>query len=417
MGWTPDSSRAFILNRGESLIVNEVRVEKWVYGGDALARLDGVVVLAPYLLPGERALVKAKPVKSGLMKGETVELIEPSPDRVDPRCPYFRRCGGCHYQHAAYPAQLERKVEILRESLARIGRVEAPGEIRVIASEPWGYRNRIQLHFDGERFGFHAAGSHRVVAVEGCPIASPRLNDAMRALNRMARDRRFPRFLRSLELFTNETEVQVNVLDAGTRRLAKGFFRWCAETMPGATEPALDYRAAGETFRVSHKSFFQVNRFLVDALVEAVCGELGGQRALDLYAGVGLFALPLARRFEQVTAVEASKSAAADLTANAHRAGLGIEVHRAATEAWLTTVTGVPNVCVADPPRSGLGKKVVEQLLRLRPERLVLVSCDPATLARDLQGLCAAYGIERMAMADLFPQTSHIETITHLVLR
>jgi 23S rRNA (uracil1939-C5)-methyltransferase len=374
-------------------------------------------VLAPYLLPGERALVKARPAKTGLLRGDVINLIEPSPHRVDPGCPYFQRCGGCHYQHASYQAQLYGKVEILRDSLTRIGRVEPPDEIRVIAAQPWRYRNRIQLHFDGDRFGFHAAGSHRLVAIGGCPVASPRLNEAIAALNRMARSRRFPSFLRSLELFTNESEVQLNVLDSGMRRLARGFFQWCAESLPGATEPALDYKAAGETFRVSHKSFFQVNRYLVDSLVDAVCSELTGRRALDLYAGVGLFALPLARRFEQVKAVEASNSAVADLTYNASRAGLRIEVHRAATEAWLAGETAPPNVCIADPPRSGLGSKVVEQLLRLRPERLVVVSCDPATLARDLQGLCAAYSIERMAMADLFPQTSHIETIAHLMLR
>jgi 23S rRNA (uracil1939-C5)-methyltransferase len=406
-----------MLSRGESLIVNEVRIEKWVYGGDALARLDGVVVLAPYLLPGERARIRTKPVRTGLLRGEAVELLEPSAERVEPRCPYFGDCGGCHYQHASYESQLRHKVEILRESLARIGRVEAPGDIDVIAAEPWGYRNRIQIHFDGGRAGFRQAGSHRVVSVEQCPVASPRLNETLATLRRMTRDRRFPEFLRTLELFANEAEVQLNVLNSGPRRLARGFFAWCAEEIPGAMQPAIDYGAAGETFRVSHKSFFQVNRFLVDQLVETVCRDASGGTALDLYAGVGLFSIPLARRFEAVAAVETAGSAVADLEHNAQRAGVAVPVHRKAVEEFLPTLSGPPDFCVADPPRSGLGRKVVEQLLRIRPPWLVVVSCDPATLARDLHGLQAVYEIRRLAMADLFPQTSHIEAIVELRLR
>ena len=209
----------------------------------------------------------------------------------------------------------------------------------------------------------------------------------------------------------------MNVLDSGPRRLARSFFDWCAEFLPGAAEPFLEYAAAGFAFRVGHRSFFQVNRFVIDRLVEAALENSSGRRALDLYAGVGLFSLPLARRFEQVTAVESVKGAAADLHCNAEKAGLQIDIRCRSSEDFLHTLSESYDFCVADPPRSGLGKTVVERLVNLRIPRLTLVSCDPATLARDLAALLAVYEIKGMLLVDLFPQTAHLETITRLGLR
>ena len=394
-----------------------MRFEKWVYGGDALARHEGVVVLAPYALPGERARISAGPIRSGLLRASVLEVLEPAAERTSPLCPHFALCGGCQYQHAAYDHQLRLKVEILREVLRRIGKFDAPEHIEVIAGEPWHYRNRVQLHIGGRRLGFHAAGSHDVVTVQSCPVASPLLNQAIAGFRERLGHRRFPQFLRSLELFTNEETVQLNVLDSGPQRVARSFFDWCAEFLPGAAEPFLDYPAAGFSFRVGHKSFFQVNRFLIDRLVEAVLENASGRRALDLYAGVGLFTLPLARRFESVTAVESVKGAVADLDCNAGRAGVQIDIRRQKAEDFLHSPRESYELCVADPPRSGLGKSVAQRLAGLRIPRLVLVSCDPATLARDLSGLLAAYEIEGTHLVDLFPQASHIETISRLRLR
>ena len=402
---------------GELSIVNEVLFEKWVYGGDALARHEGVVVLAPYALPGERARVSAGPIRSGLLRASILDVLEPAAERTPPACPHFTRCGGCHYQHAAYEHQLRLKVEILREVLRRIGKFDGPERIEVIAGEPYHYRNRIQLHIGGRRLGFHAAGSHDVVSVQSCPVASPRLNQAIAGFRERLGHRRFPQFLRSLEIFTNEETVQLNVLDAGPRRIARPFFDWCAEFLPGAAEPFLDYSAAGFAFRVGHKSFFQVNRFLVDRLVEAVLENASGRRALDLYAGVGLFTLPLGPRFEQVTAVESVKGAVADLDCNARRAGVRIDIRCQRAEDFLHALPEPYDWCIADPPRSGLGRAVSQRLVGLRIPRLVLVSCDPSTLARDLSDLIGIYEIESIQLIDLFPQTSHIETITRLRLR
>lgn len=386
-----------------------------MFGGDGLARLDGRVVLTPLVLPGELVRIGAVSEKPQLIRARVLEVVEPSPERVQPRCPYFGRCGGCHYQHAAEGYQAVQKIEIVRETLRRAAKVEPPGQIELIAGPGWEYRNRVQLHFDRGWIGFHEAGSHEVVGVEQCAVASPALNGAIRSLRAMMRDRRWPKFLRALELFTNENEYQVNVLDSGTQHLSRGFFEWCAEQLPGAMSSSLDYPAAGTVFRVSHKSFFQVNRFLLDQLVESGIVTDGGT-ALDLYAGVGLFSIPLARRFASLTAVESVASAVTDLEFNARRAGVNITAVQSTAEAYLARAGEAPDFVLADPPRAGLGKQVVTELLRLQPQRIHIVSCDPSTLARDLASLLVGgYRISTMTLIDLFPQTSHIETITGLV--
>ncbi len=396
--------------------VREATVEKWVYGGRGLARVDGQAWLIPFVLPGETVRAEAGRRRPGLVEARLLEVRAPSPERRDPPCPYFQRCGGCHYQHARYEYQVAQKREVLREALRRLGKVEAPDQIETAAAPPWEYRNRVQLHLAGGEIGFLETGSNRVCPVEHCPVAHPELNRALGALRRMARDSRFPRFLKSLELFTNGTEVQVNALETA-RPLARRFFEWCAGSIPGAAAGTLDYAVSDRVFRVGHRSFFQVNCFLIEELARrAVEGESGGT-ALDLYAGVGLFSLALAGRFDSVTAVESGAGAAGDLAFNASRAGLEVRVERSTVEAYLEGLAQPPDFVLADPPRAGLGKTVVRELNRLRPPRVTVVACDPATLARDLGGLAAGgYRLERLTLVDLFPQTFHLETIARLRL-
>ncbi len=369
----------------------------------------------PYALPGELARVRAVNEKPALVRGTVESIVEPSPHRVEPKCTRFGACGGCQYQHAADDWQPRAKVEILREVLTRVGKFEPPAEIELITGPAWEYRNRVQLHFEKGRMGFHAAGSNRLVVGVECPVSSPRLNSAMAALAKMTRDRRWPDFVKVIELFTNGVEVQLNVLDSGPRHVNRGFFEWCDSQIPGSLAPALDYQACGFVFRVSHKSFFQVNRFLIDKLVEAVIGDAEGGRAIDLYAGAGLMSLPLANRFKQVSAVEVVGSAASDLEFNAERSGQNVVCVKSAAEDFLESANIQPEFIVADPPRSGLGAKAVEHLVRLAAPKLHIASCDPATLARDLAGLLkGGYRIGSMVLVDLFPQTSHIETVVRL---
>lgn len=394
----------------------ELTVEKLVYGGQGLARLDGRVVLVPFVLPGERVRVRLETEKPGRIEASLVEALEPAAGRTDPPCPFFYRCGGCQYQHAVYDVQVEQKRAILREVIERIAKIEPPG-IGAVPSPPWEYRNRSQFHLDGGQIGYFGFGTHRLIDVDHCPISSPKINETLAALRDMMRDQRFPRFLRSIELFTNETEVQVNVLESA-QPVARRFFEWCAERIPGFAPAAIEYPAGEFVHRVRRRSFFQVNRFLIEEMVRRALEGVEGAAALDLYAGVGLFSLPLARRFGQVTAVETSGSAAGDLDFNARRAGLAIEVRQERAEEYLLSLDGAPDFVLADPPRAGLGKHVVRELLRLRPPLVTIVSCDPATLARDLGMFSAGgYAIEQLTLMDLFPQTFHIETVARLRAR
>ncbi len=396
--------------------LREVSIEKWVYGGRGLARLDGRALLVPFVLPSEVVRVEVERERRGLFEARLREVVSPSPERTAPPCPYFARCGGCHYQHASYAYQVAQKREVLREALRRVGKLEAPAEIEAVTASAWEYRNRVQFHLAGGEIGYLEAGSNRFCPVAHCPVASPEIHKALSALREMIRDERFPRFLRAIELFANGSEVQLNALETN-RPVARRFFDWCAESIPGAAVGALDYGAAGQIYRVSHKSFFQVNRFLIDRLVELALEDAEGATAMDLYAGVGLFSLALARRFRSVTAVESGASAAGDLEFNAARASLAVRAERSTVEMYLEQLPRPPDFMLADPPRAGLGKTVVRQLLRLRPPRLTIISCDPATLARDLGHLTAAgYRLERLVLVDLFPETYHIETLTHLRL-
>ena len=390
----------------------EATVEKLVYGGDGLARLEGRVVLTPFVLPGERIRVQTWREQPGLVRARTLEVLEPAPERVAAPCPVFGRCGGCHYQHASYEYQLAAKRAILIDQLRRLGKIEPPEQIVVVAGEPWGYRNRAQLHIEGRRIGYREAGSHNLCETGQCPIASPRINEAIRALAGMLRDSRWPRFVRSLEIFTDEQQVQLNVLDTD-QPIAKRFFDWCAEQIPGLVQGALDYQGR---FRVSRHSFFQVNRFLLDRLVEVTLEGAEGETALDSYAGVGLFSLALARVFKQVTAVESGSGAVRDLAFNAERTGLtNLRAEQQKAEEHLQELERPPDFMLLDPPRAGLGKAVVRRLAELRPRQVTIVSCDPATLARDLAGLTASgYGVEEMTLVDLFPQTFHLETVVRL---
>lgn len=392
-----------------------VKVEKLVYGGDGLARLDGQILFAPYVLPNE--VIEAHPYrkKGDLLRSSTARIVEASPERITPGCPYFTVCGGCHYQHAGYPYQLQQKREILLETLRRLGGIEYTADIPIISGEPWGYRNRAQFHFEDRRIGYQKPGSHELCPIEECPISSPAIQRVLQILLEMVKRPEWPGFLRSLEVFTNEEQVQLYVADT-SRPVAARFFHWCEEQMQGYAHGAIPYRAAGEEFRISRGSFFQVNRFLIDTLVDEVIRDAAEDHVLDLYAGVGLFSLPLAHRSKQVTAVERGGPAYRDLEWNSSQSATNISCVKASTEDYLRSLSSAPDLIVADPPRAGLDKAAVQELRRLRTPKLIIVSCDPATLARDLRSLSEVYAIERLVLVDLFPQTYHFETVAHLRL-
>lgn len=416
-----------------------LQIEKPVYGGSFLARQEGKAVFVPFVLPGEQARVEIveDKEKRGYARAELVQVIAQAPERIAARCPHFGPCGGCHYQHADYPAQLAIKQQVLRETLERAG-VRAPDEIAVLAAEPWQYRNRIRVAFDRDgNPGYRGRRSHAIVPIRECPIAAPVLVEAA---------------LRAADLFkkfgarNRPAELSLFCDAAGESILASVFahapartplldyydaLRGVCENVKGAElielrgeqaraiaqsgDSSLNYRAGDFVYRVDLGAFFQINRWLIDALIERVVGAARGELAWDLFAGVGLFARQLAHRFNRVIAVEAAPAAGEALHANL--AGTTGEAHLATAKEFLRyagTATS-PDMIVVDPPRTGLGEEMVAALGCVAAHRIVYVSCDPATLARDLRGLLSrGFAIDSLTLVDLFPQTFHLESVVHL---
>lgn len=413
----------------------EVTIEKMVYGGDGLARTPQGVVLVAGMIPGERGSVRLEERRKGVRRGQVLELAAASPDRTAPDCPYFGRCGGCQYQHISYPRQLELKQEILRECLERIGKIRLEVPITVAASEPWRYRNRARLQVEKQaqefRIGYYETLSHRLCPVSCCPISSPAISEAIAKLSEGVGAACFPDGTAELELFASDNDRSMLATVYSSAAPAPEF----GEKLQGAIPllesvcwhdltqrrettwgtGAVTYRIGEFHFRVSHHAFFQANRFLHEGMIQAVTQDLEGNRALDLYAGVGFFAVPLTRRFGKVVAVEADGSAARDLAANLGVVGVRARALHKSVEKFFTSTSHNWDSVVVDPPRAGLTPAVADHLRRVRCARLVYVSCDPTTLARDLARLTPApYRIRSVHLVDQFPQTFHIESIVHL---
>ncbi len=416
-----------------------VQIEKPVYGGAFLARAEGKVVFVPLTLPGEQARVRIVEDKRAHAAAEAAEIVTPAAERIAPACRHFGACGGCDYQHAGYETQLGLKQAVLCETLERAG-VQAPNQIVILSAGPWAYRNRIRLALDAEgNPGYRGRRSHAVVPVEECPIAAPLLARAALTVGKIARESHLLLRPAEISLFCNaeESALLVGIYTPSPAKLPlSDFCRALAAEIPEckgteyttegrAGRPLrtvarcgadfLAYRAAGFDYRVDHGAFFQVNRWLVDALVEEVTAGRRGGLAWDLFAGVGLFARRLASGFGRVVAVE---SALAAETALAHNLrGTGASAVHADTLDFLRRARRGerPDLIVVDPPRTGLGTETTTLLARFAAPALTYVSCDPATLARDLRALIAAgYAIEKITLADLFPQTFHLETVVHL---
>ncbi len=427
----------------------QLTIEKLVYGGDGLARLApdasgrSKAAFLPFVLEGERVEAEIVEERPGFVRARATDILQANPARVAPRCPLFGQCGGCHYQHAGYDDQLAAKRAILLESLRRTAKLELPCELETVSAEPWHFRNRarLKLRTRGEfAIGYHRLGSHEIEPVHECPIASPLVNRAVAACWELTDAFCACPELHEIQFFANHDDTRLLVelyvegrADAApVERLAKAL-RAALPAEGVATLSAdlenddasarrvhrlfgaghLTYRVHEFDYRVSAGAFFQTNRFLIERMVEMVCAPYEGAAALDLYAGVGLFSLPLRCRFAEATAVEASPISAADLRANG--GPHGICVLQSTTEDFLTRSGGRYDLVVADPPRAGLGERVVRALARLHTPRVICVSCDPSTLSRDLRLLLElGFRVERAQLLDLFPQTFHVESVFHL---
>jgi 23S rRNA (uracil1939-C5)-methyltransferase len=370
----------------------EVTADRLAFGGAAVARHDGLVLFIPFAAPGDRLRVEVTELQPNFARARIVDLLSPSPHRRAPRCRHYGDCGGCHFQHVDYAMQLESKREFVRDALTRIGGFDWPEPVVVHAAGEWGYRMRTQLKVHNRRVGFHRTGSNELVEVDECPVLAPELEQGLPQVRQA---------LRSLPPSVRVHQVEGALGTDGTA--------WAPE-LPGLRKDLVEQQVLGHRYLIEPESFFQGNRLLVDALVDH-----RGQLAFDLYAGVGLFTLPLADRFARVVAVEDERRAATLGRVNVKHAGkTNVSYFRQTTEAFLRSNQKRPDLVLMDPPRLG-ARPALPLLLQLQAASLVYVSCDPNTLARDLRVLCAGgYELAAVAGYDMFPQTWHVECVAHL---
>ena len=423
-------------------------IEKLIYGGEGLAHADGSTVFVPYVLPGEEVRANVKSRKKKLVWAELLEVSSPAKERGKAKCGHFQKCGGCHYQHIPATEQLKLKKDILLETLSRLGGVTWDGAIVEHSAEPYGYRNRAQWAMRSgmpRALGYFLPESSVIVPIDECPVLSPRLAHTFAQLQDMARSGTLPAGVQEIEAFADSADEKI-ALNVAFEKFPKpaaelaSAFRTALPQIESLllldqkkdrfelTGPGfLTHEAGGYKYRVSHLSFFQVNRFLVEDLLKTVTANAHGALALDLYSGVGFFTLPLAKTFQKVVNVDANLAATRDLYANAEMAGVTIAAHNEHVEEFLRKTEEKPDFVVLDPPRAGLGAEAAVELAELGAKEIVYLSCDPSTLARDLAVLTGSprkpkeitgpgirYEIAEMHLFDLFPQTFHIETLVRL---
>lgn len=392
------------------------------HGGEALGRHEGKVIFVPYALPGEEVVVEIVQDKGRYARARLLEVVQPSPDRVEPRCPHFGVCGGCQWQHVAYEAQLRFKEEVLRDQLERIGGISKPPvKPSLEAHDPWFYRNNVQFHLDEEgHLGFLIFRGWEVFPIEVCYIIHPFIDEVFRAL-----DLAFPQLKRlSIRVGTRTgqklliLEMEEDLIPA----LEVDEPLSCVEFLSDGTLLTLvgDSHILEEVgrrrFRISAASFFQVNTEQLERLIEVVRGYLapqGHETLLDAYCGVGTFGLSLAGEVGQVIGIEESDSALADARSNA-QGEENVEFIGGQVEDILPELAKV-DLAILDPPRQGCAREAIIRLVRLAPAKIVYISCDPATLARDTKRLReGGYHLVEVQPVDIFPQTYHIEAVALL---
>ena len=380
----------------------EVEIERILPGGYGLAHAAGKTVFVSLAVPGDRLRVRVDRQQGNVVFATIEEILVASPDRIEPPCPYFGRCGGCDFQQLSYEKQLAAKAEIIRDCLQRIARLENLPEIFVTPSpRDWRYRMRAmwQIDQDAQQIGYYERGSRRVCDVVDCAVLVPELQATLERV-RATDWSEFPPELKHLDVVAGENGVSLS---------------------PSFTEfetTELTLTIGDERYSYNAEGFFQINAGLLPALVEFALDHAAGETAIDLYCGVGLFTLPLARRFKQVIGVEGNPVATRFARRNLDRAELqNVRIVTAGVRDWFRQKAVKADFVLLDPPRAGAESVVIKGIVDTRASRVSYVSCDPATLARDLKKLIAAgYKIESLAAFDLFPQTHHVETVVRLRL-
>lgn len=399
----------------------DLTLQNAAFGGDMVGRLpDGRAVFVPYAVPGESVRIKIVLDKKKFARGELVEVLEPSPSRVEARCPHFTTCGGCHYQHISYDQQLHLKKVILHDQLERIGRLVSPPVADVVPSpHQFNYRSQVRFHLNHRgKPGFIPSDRKGILEIEQCHLPEIPLSEIWPSLEidpeaglsalglRLGAQDDILVTLESDHPF--DAEFDMEALPVSVVHISPGH----TEVLAGSNYTFM--LVNGRQFRVSAGSFFQVNTSLAGQMVSAVERALPDQPGLvlELYSGVGLFSAFLAPRTEKLVAIEGSENAADDFVHNLDEFD-HVDLYQGSVEDILPDLAINPGVVVADPPRTGLPKKVINELIALEPDHLLYISCDPATLARDSKLLVeGGFSPTRFVPFDFFPQTYHIETLS-----
>ena len=398
----------------------EAIIQSLVYGGSGMGRLaDGRAVFIPFTLPGEKVKARIKEEKKGFVMAEVLEILQPSSQRIRPRCPHYGMCGGCHYQHISYELQVVYKKEIFVEQLQRIGNIEIPIISQVVKSnEAWNYRNALQFHLSPNgKLGFERSNSHDTLEIQECHLPCSALSETWPQLDfeflpeiervelRQGDDDEILLALYSQNSTPPEFETELPI--SAVHISPQG-------QIVLAGNDCLRISVLGKSLRVNAGSFFQVNHFIAENIISILLEKIRLTKEmviLDGYCGVGLFSVFLAPLVSRCLGVEVSSSACRDYALNLD-ANDNVELYEGSAEEVLPLLEVKPDLVVLDPPRSGIERRALAALVKMAPEQLVYISCNPATLARDAKHLIeAGYKLEESILMDMFPQTFHIESL------
>jgi 23S rRNA (uracil1939-C5)-methyltransferase len=400
---------------------HEIILTTFTYGGEAMGRLpDNRAVFVLFGLPGEKVRIQLTQEKKNFARGQIVDVIESSSERIEAKCKHFSQCGGCHYQNLPYEKQLQAKTDILIDQLKRIGKIENPPIQEMVACpDPWNYRNHIQFSLDGDgKLGYLRANSNRVIPITECHLPESSISNFWPQLEFEAETNVERVSLRNgvdndlmLVLESKDHEAPELEIEAGisVTHVYEG------NTVVIAGSDHIIMNVLGRDFKVSASSFFQVNTDMMGKMVEHLLAKLPVTEStslLDVYCGVGLFSAFFAPKCKTVIGIEASESSSEDFTVNLDEFD-NVELYEANAEDAIPHLEAKPDIVLVDPPRAGLDKVVVDGILKLNPSRVAYVSCDPSTLARDAARLInGGYKLKEVTPFDLFPQTYHIESIS-----
>lgn len=403
----------------------QVTMEKMVYGGDCMGRLpDGRAVFVPFVLPGEQVSVEIVEDKKRFAKGRAISITQSSPDRIAPRCIHFGICGGCQYQQLDYAKQLEVKQAVMLDQLQRIAKIENPPLQPIVPSpSPWNYRNYVQFHLGqlGE-LGYVAADGEHLLPISECHLPLEGINTLWPQFELGEESGVFRLGMRQDSY--DEIMLIMEGEDPKPPEFSEDIPVSAVYTPPDsrltvlAGEDHLVFKLLDRNFQVSARSFFQVNTPIAEKMVQHVLDSLdfsGDPTALELYAGAGLFSAFLAPRVRHLTAVESAGSSCHDFAVNLDEFD-NVDLYEAEAEEVIPALEDPIDILVMDPPRSGLAPEVHDALGKLLPRQIAYISCDPATLARDLKKILQkGYELVSVTPFDQFPQTGHIECIAMLV--